>query len=380
MRRSRPSLGTVVLLAITLLLVVLPLLTEGFFLDFVMTKSLIWGVAAATLIFLAANGGMVSLAQLLMVGIASFTIGNFVAETGSKGLKLGWNPWVSVLVALAITTLVALVMGALSSRTTGIYYLMLTFVYAVIGFSFFSSVVTLSGSSGITGIDPPSLFSSNTSLYYLALGVSVLVYLGLRYLARTPFGMAFQGVRDDPVRMASLGFNVPLHRTLAFTLAGFVAGIAGVMNVWWNGQIGPATISAGETIDLLIVAVIGGISRLEGAWLGAFVFVYANAYLRDLPGADFFNEGLQHIPGEWELTESTFHTWIGVMVLLIVVLSPDGLMGIIGRIDGRVRARLSGAGSAEAGAPTTDEISPTDESVGTKSSGGGAKRPSDQGT
>jgi branched-chain amino acid transport system permease protein len=342
MSRPRVTLGTITLVVILAVLVVMPAFTEGFFIDFVMTKTMIWGIAAASLVFLASYGGMVSLAQLLMFGIAGFMIGNFVAETGSKGLKLGWNPWVSVLAALAITTVVALVMGALSSRTTGIYYLMLTFVYAVIGVSFFASVVELSGSSGLTGIDPPSLFENKLSLYYLALGLSVVVYLSFRLIERTPFGMTLQGIRDDPVRMASLGFNVPLHRTLAFTMAGFVAGIAGVMNVWWNGQIAPASIDPAQTIDLLIIAVIGGISRLEGAWLGAFVFVYANSYLRDLPGADTLNGALEHIPGEWQLTESTFHTWIGIMVLLIVVLSPDGLMGIVGRIEGWLRSLVSG--------------------------------------
>ena len=159
-------------------------------------------------------------------------------------------------------------LGALSSRTFGIYFLMLTLTYAVIGYYVFGQVATISGFGGITGIDPPSLLDGPLRLYYLALGFSVLAYVGFRAIRRTPFGVALEGVRDDPVRMASLGFHVPLHRTLAFTLAGFVAAIAGVINVWWNGQIDPNTVSIGETIDLLIVAVIGGIGRLEGAWLG----------------------------------------------------------------------------------------------------------------
>jgi branched-chain amino acid transport system permease protein len=305
-------------------------------------------------------------------------VGNFVAGTGSRGLNLGWNPWLSVVVALLITTVVALVMGALSSRTTGIYYLMLTFVYAVIGMTFFASVVELSGSSGLSGIDPPSLFDSNVSWYYLALGISVVVYLLFRFLERTPFGMTLQGIRDDPVRMASLGFNVPLHRTLSFTLAGFVAGTAGVVNVWWNGQINPASIDPAQTIDLLIVAVIGGISRLEGAWLGAFVFVYANFYLRDLPGADTFNGVLEHIPGEWQLTESTFHTWIGVIVLLIVVLSPDGLMGIIGRIEGWVRSLLSSSATPTGPGPSAGASSP--EMVATSTVEVGADGSDDKGS
>ena len=230
---------------------------------------------------------MVSLAQLLMYGIAGFAIGNAVAEEGStKGLTLGLNPWVAVVAALVITTVVALVLGALSSRTYGIYFLMLTLTYAVIGYYVFGQVTTLSGFGGVTGIRPPSVLDGPVRLYYVGLVLSVGAYLGFRLIRRAPFGVALEGVRDDPIRMASLGFHVPLHRTLAFALAGFVAATAGIVNVWWNGQIDPNTISIGATIDLLVIAVIGGIGRLEGAWLGALVFVMANNYLRDLPFAD----------------------------------------------------------------------------------------------
>ena len=299
-------------------LVLLPLFSSGFFTNFVMTRTMILGLAASTLVFLSAYGGMVSLAQFLMVGVAGFMIGNAVAEAGSKGLKLGWNPWVAVVFALFVTTVVALVLGALSARSTGIYYLMLTFTYAVIGFFFFGQVTTFSGFGGITGIDPPAPFLGHPArLYYLAVAMSVLAYVGFRYVSRTPFGLALQGVRDDPVRMASLGFNVPLHRTMAFTLAGFVAGVAGIVNVWWNGQIDPNSIGISATLDLLIVAVIGGVTYLEGAWIGAFVFVFANNYLRDLPLVDRIG-----------ITEARFNTVIGVLVLFIMLLSTDGLVGI----------------------------------------------------
>ena len=167
----------------------------------------------------------------------------------------------------------------------------------------------------------------------------MIAYVGFRAIRRTPFGVALEGVRDDPIRMASLGFNVPLHRALAFTLGGFVAAISGVLNVWWNGQIDPNTISIGATIDLLIVAVIGGMDRLEGAWLGALVYVAANNYLRDLPFADTIG-----------LTEARFNTVVGLLVLAIVVLSPDGLMGLIERARNAARKR-TGAGSGRSTAP-----------------------------
>jgi branched-chain amino acid transport system permease protein len=305
-----------------LALLVMPLIGSDFFVAFVMTRTVILGLAAVTIVFLSSHGGMVSLAQLLFVGIAGFMVGNAVGEGGTKGLKLGWNPWVGVGFALVITTVVALGLGALASRTTGIYFLMLTLTYAVIGYYFFGQVTTFSGFGGITGIRPPGFFDGHSvRFYYLCVVLSVVAYAALRTLARTPFGLAFQGVRDDPVRMASLGFNVALQRTIAFTIAGFVAGVAGVLNIWWNGQIDPTSIAIGPTLDVLIVAVIGGIVYLEGAWLGAFVFVIANNYMRDLP-----------LAGSIGLTEARFATVVGVLVLVIMVLSPDGLVGVILRM------------------------------------------------
>lgn len=321
LHRSLSARNTTALVTVVLL-VILPALTSGFFIDFVMTRTMMLGLAASTIIFLSAYGGMVSLGQFLLFGVAGFTIGNVVAEAGSKGLKLGWNPWLAVVLALLISTALALVLGALSARSTGIYYLMLTLTYAVIGFYFFGQVTTVSGFGGITGIDPPGFFADHpVRLYYAGVVLSVLVYVGFRAVADTPFGLALQGIRDDPVRMSSLGFNVPIHRMLAFTLAGFVAALSGVLNVWWNGQIDPTSISIGPTLDLLIIAVIGGIAHLEGAWVGAFVFVAANNYLRDLPLIDKIG-----------ITEARFNTVIGLLVLVIMVLSPEGLVGITLRI------------------------------------------------
>ncbi|MEP7201574.1 MAG: branched-chain amino acid ABC transporter permease [Ilumatobacteraceae bacterium] len=338
--------GYLALLIFLALLVTLPTFGSRFFVEFVVTRALILGLVASTIVFLSAYGGMVSLAQLLAYGVAGFVIGNCVPDSNNKGLKLGLGPWVAVALALIITTIVALVLGALSSRTFGIYFLMLTLTYAVIGYYVFGQVATISGFGGITGLDPPSLFDGPLRLYYLALALSVLVYIAFRATRRTPFGVALEGIRDDPVRMASLGFHVPLHRALAFTLAGFVAAIAGVLNVWWNGQIDPNTVSIGETIDLLIVAVIGGIGRLEGAWLGAIVYVAANNYLRDLPGADSIG-----------LTEARFNTVVGLLVLAIVVLSPDGLMGLVDRARNAVqKRRRPGTSAASPGNALQDAL------------------------
>lgn len=315
------------------ILYVLPFFGSDFFVDFVLTRTLMLGLAASTIVFLSAYGGMDSLAQWLIFGIAGFAYGNMVAESG-RGLALGWNPWLAIPIAIIICTLTSLLLGVIAARSSGIYFLMLTLTYAVIGFFFFGQITTFSGFGGMTGIDAPPFFDADPRrIFYAAWILSVLAYIGLRAVAVTPFGMALQGVRDDPVRMASLGFNVQLHRALAFTLAGFVASFAGLLNIWWNGQIDPTGIAISPTLDLFIIAVIGGILRLEGAWLGAFVFVTANIYLRDVPGLD----SLPEIIETRLFAEERFNTVIGLVLLIIMLVSPDGLAGALGRLGGSGR-------------------------------------------
>ena len=109
----------------------------------------------------------------------------------------------------------------------------------------------------------------------------MLVFLGLRYVSRAPFGLAMQGLRDEPARMRALGFDVTRHRTLAFTLAAFVAGIAGVLSVCYNPSVSPGSINLEQTINILIIAVVGGLYRLEGAWVGALAYALLDNYSRD---------------------------------------------------------------------------------------------------
>jgi branched-chain amino acid transport system permease protein len=322
-------------LAVLILAALGPLIFNTYWISFILTQVFLLGVAAASLIFLSAYGGMVSLTQVALYGVAGFVLGNVVTTGNSKGLNLGWDPWVGVLLGIAIATALAVVFGALASRSAGIYFLMITLTYAVIANLFFGQVTTFSGFGGISGIRTPGFIGEvdlhPNNLYYVSLVVAVVVYAAIRYLVRTPFGITLQGVRDDPVRMSSLGYNVPLHRMIAFGFAGFIASLAGVLFVWWNGHIDPASIDLSATIDLLVIAVIGGLYRLEGAWLGAFVFVLINNYIRSVPG-------LGHIG----ISEDRFHTVIGVIFLVIVLLSPGGLMGILGRASEFVERLLAG--------------------------------------
>ena len=310
-----------------------PLLFNDYWIDVILTQTLIVGIAAASLIFLAAYGGMISLAQTMLMGAAGFMIGNMVTKGGAggetKGLTLGWDPTLSLALALIGTTVLGLLFGLVASRSTGIYFLMITLTYSVIGFYFVGQVTVVSGFSGIAGINrytPPfigDIVNDRNRLYYIALGVALAVYALIWYLRRTPFGLALQGVRDEPVRMSSLGYAVPLHRTLAFGLASFLAALAGVLLVWWQGQIAPGDIGLQATIDLLMVAVIGGLTRIEGAWVGALAFIVINNYVRDSWLTDLLDTA--RIGG-------SFNTIIGLIFLIIVIVSPDGLIGAWDRI------------------------------------------------
>jgi len=277
---------------------------------------------------------MVSLAQTAIFGIAGFSMANIVTTDATGGQNLGWNPWLGVVLAVAIGTAIALVFGALASRSQGIYFLMITLAFGVIGFYFFLQVDKLSGRAGIPTIraHAPSIVGDSGApaerLYYVALVLAVAVYVVIRYVVRTPFGIALQGIRDEPVRMASLGYNVPLHRTLAFGLGAFVASLAGILFVWWQGQIAPGDLGLSATIQLLVIAVIGGLMRVEGAWLGAFaVILIDNQLANRIPSS-----GLPIIGG-------SFNTVIGVVFLAIVVVSPDGLLGLWDRLWGLTRGR-----------------------------------------
>jgi branched-chain amino acid transport system permease protein len=323
-------------IAVVAVAALLPLAVSDFTTSQLLTRSLILGIAAASLIFLASLGGWVSLGQMGLYGLAGFAVGNLVqADGGAKSLHM--DIWLASLLALVITVLVGLLIGVIASRSEGIYFLMITLAFGVIIKLLFEKATDMSGFGGINQIIQPSLLGSAQldplPIYYVCLAVSVLVYLGVRYFARTPFGLAFQGVRDNPTRMKALGYNIVLIRTVAFGIGALIAGLAGVLNVWWNTQISPGTIDIGPLIFLLMIAIIGGLYRIEGAWIGALIYVLLDNRLRSV-----------------ELVGERVATALGIIFLLIVLLSPGGVMGIYESISRRVRSGPSeGDGAPVAG-------------------------------
>ena len=183
-----------------------------------------------------------------------------------------------------------------------------------IAFLFVGSVTLIGGFSPVAGVDQYTpgfvgdIVNDRQRLYFISLITAVVVYVAIRYLIRTPFGISFQGIRDEPVRMASLGYNVALHRTLAFGIGALVAGLGGVLYAWWFGQLSPTIMGLDATIQLLVIAVIGGLRRIEGAWLGAVAFLVIN------------NEVTNRIPSSGlPVIGGTFNTVIGFIFLAIVI-------------------------------------------------------------
>lgn len=299
-------------------------------------RALWLGIAAASIVFLASYGGMVSLAQVGLYGVAGFTYADLV-------VKLGWNQWPAIVIGLLTATAVGLAVGFLSSRTTGIYFLMLTLAVGVIVYYFYYQALQLSGQTGLHLDHAPALVGGDTishprRLYYAALIVSAAIYLGIRYLVRTPFGVALQGLRDEPQRMRSLGYNVELHRALAFGIGALITAFAGIFSVFFNLQISPSSVDINQTIILLAVAVVGGLTHLEGAWIGAVLYAVL---------AEYTEPWAAHLPGflQKPLGSQRYPTWLGLIFLVVILVSPGGLMGIwhgaverIGRRLGRSRA------------------------------------------
>lgn len=311
--------------AILVFLVLVPPLdiVSDFNLSTIGVRSLWLGIAAVSITFLAGYGGMISLAQVALYGIAGFTYADLV-------VKLGWSQWPAIGAGIATAVAAGLLVGLVASRSEGIYFLMLTLAVGVIVFYFYLQVEELSGQTGLHLERAPALVGKDpvtdpTRLYYAALIVSAAVYLFLRYLARTPFGLTLQGIRDDPVRMRSLGYNVALHRAAAFTIGALVASLAGIFSVFFNLQISPSSIDIGQLIVVLAIAVVGGINHLEGAWIGAVVYAVIFTYTVDWAG---------HMPGflEKALGAERSPTWLGLVFLAVVLASPGGLMGLWDRL------------------------------------------------
>ena len=288
---------------------------------------------ALSLMFLAGYGGMVSLVQMTVAGCAGYMYAIF-GHSAFMEISLGWPWWATIPVALIIAVIFGTVSGALAVRTEGIYTIMITLAIASAFFYFTRQNYTIfNGFSGFNAVRPPALFGVDwkqaTPFYYLSLFFATASYLVVLYVSRSSFGLALQGVRDNARRMEALGFNVTAHRIAAYSFAAVIAGIAGILLTWLNGQISPGTAGVGA----------GhrhpdhrrgrrGLRHPIGPFIGAIIYVVLRTFALDALVA-------VGLPPE------RFQFLIGLGFLLIVLFSPDGVLGLWSRWRARLRQRRS---------------------------------------
>ncbi|MBL8342514.1 MAG: branched-chain amino acid ABC transporter permease [Rubrivivax sp.] len=290
-----------------------PFVATPFFTFQIAGQALALGLIALSLTFLGGYGGMISLAQMTVAGIAGYLVS--VLGPSAQTISLGWPWWVVIPFALSISVVCATLIGWLSVRTEGIYTIMITLA---IGVAFYYLVLqnysVFNGFQGFQKVYPPTVagidWRDPRAFYFLALALSLAAYLLVKWVVRAPFGVALQGVRDNPRRMEALGFHVVAHRVAAYALAGLIAAVGGVLFTWYNGLISPNSVSTGWMINILVIAVLGGMRHPIGAFIGAIVFVLLQTFAIDV------------------IDRERFNLVIGVVFLAIVLFSPDGLLGL----------------------------------------------------
>ena len=315
------------ILILGVLLVILPAVVGSFILVQVAGWAMILGIIALSLMFLGGYGGMVSLAQMTVAGVSGYMITVFGASS-LPAISLFWPWWVAAPIAIAIAVAFGALTGALSARTEGIYTIMITLAIAAAFFYLtLQNWPIFNGFTGFTTIPAPIAFGINwkhpVPLYYLILFFAALSYLAVVYISRAPFGLALQGVRDNPRRMEAIGYNVTAHRIAAWAFAALIAAIGGILMVWLNNQISPGSAGIEASIDLLVIAVVGGLGHPIGAFIGAIIYVILRTFALDA----LVQVGLDG---------RRFQTLIGLTFLVIVLFSPDGVIGLWRRWSARL--------------------------------------------
>jgi branched-chain amino acid transport system permease protein len=236
---------------------------------------------------------------------------------------------VMIIPAILAAILLAAIFGWIAIRATKIYFLMMTLALAQLFFGIVFQWVSLTeGYPGITGIPRPTLFGisliETPPLYYVTLIVAVICYLLLRRLVGSPFGLVLMGIRDNPKRMAALGFNVQMHRYLIIVVSGAFAGIAGILMTYFTGVISPTRAALTSSILVVMAALVGGVSSLEGGLLGGIVIAFLMSIASNLT--------------------SRYWTIVGTLFILIVMFMPNGLLGGDLQLGSRFRKLLKKEG------------------------------------
>jgi branched-chain amino acid transport system permease protein len=285
------------------LLVLLPLFAGEFYLN-LSSQILVAVIFALSLNLLVGYGGMTSLGHASFLGVAAYLSALLTTRYG-----LGHGP--AAIISILGTTATAAFFGVIALRATGLGFLMITLALSQVlwGLAYRMSDVT-NGDNGIAGLTRPMPFGipldSPASFYWFALTVTAFAYLMMAVFVSSAFGSTLRGVRDQPRRMAALGFNPWMIRWITFIYAGFWGGVSGLLYVYYHKYIHPTSLSTTSSAEALLGVIAGGSGTLGGPVVGATLVLllknYASAYL-----------------DRWNML-------LGLVFLFIVLVMPTGIV------------------------------------------------------
>ena len=165
------------------------------------------------------------------------------------------------------------------------------------------------GENGLRGSIRPALLVSHRNFYWAVLAVAAPLSWAMWRFARSPFGLTLHGIRDSETRMRSLGYDVTLHLFIGFTASGFFAGVAGAMYAFFNNFVSPSTVSLAQSVEALLMAIVGGIGTLFGAFVGAATIIL-----------------LQNTVSTYTERWSTV---LGLVFIIVMIFAPEGIVGTI---------------------------------------------------
>ena len=322
------TLRNAFVVAVVMLLALVPVyaaLTGNYFLMSLFTRIVILAMAAVSLNLIMGFGGMVSFGHAAYLGIGGYVVGILAKE----GVNSGFLQWP---LALAVSALFALVVGALSLRTRGVYFIMITLAFAQMVYYVAIGLDRYGGDDGMT-IYKRSQFgdlinlSNKTAFYYLCLVLLlVAVYIVWR-IVNSRFGMVIQGARSNERRMRAIGFPVYRYKLTCFVISGVMCGLAGVLLANHTDFINPSIMFWTRSGDLIVMAVLGGMGTVFGPVIGAIALLVLEEALPILIGGAsqlLTGHEVQGAREYWQLI-------LGPMLLLIVLFARGGIDGMLAR-------------------------------------------------
>ena len=294
--------GRVLLLAGAAALGAIAFSGDRFWLQF-LGKAMIGCILAISLDLLVGFTGLVSLAHSAFFGLSAYALAGL-----TNGL--GWsNPLVTLPLCLLAAAAAALLIGWLSLRATGVYFIMVTLAFTQMLFYLFNDAPALGGSDGLYVQDRP--ISSRTASYVLIWCALLLVYVLLSRILRAPYGRVLEGIRGNEQRMRSLGYPTRRYKLVAFVIASALAGLAGYLDATLYGFVNPAQLGWRQSGLVLVTVLLGGKGTLYGPALGALLLAFIEHY------------------GE-RVTEH-WNALIAALVIAVVLFLPRGLAGLFQR-------------------------------------------------